>query len=81
MKNKPDQIQSTEAPVWEEKTVLLKELKPYEKNPRTISDEAYAKLKASIAENGYHTRLLCQPDMSVIGGHQRIKALMNIVWF
>jgi site-specific DNA-methyltransferase (adenine-specific) len=63
---------------WTERSVRLTELKPYEKNPRKISDEQYAKLKASIQENGYHQRLIVTPDMLVIGGHQRLKVLAEL---
>lgn len=63
---------------WTEKTVAVSELKPYAKNPRKISKEAYARLKASIAELGYHQRIVAQPDGLVIGGHSRIKCLKEL---
>lgn len=60
---------------WEHKETKIGELKPYEKNPRTISEEAMAKLVRSIKEDGYHQRIICTNDGLVIGGHQRIRAL------
>jgi DNA modification methylase len=66
--------------VWQEKTVALKDLRPYERNPRRISKEAFNKLKQSIEQDGFHQRILCTPEFKVIGGHQRIKALKELGW-
>lgn len=68
----------SEAIQWTEKKVALSKLKPYERNPRMISKEAYDRLKEAIQKLGFHQRILCQPDLSVIGGHQRIKALKEL---
>lgn len=67
-----------EAIQWTEKKVALSKLKPYERNPRMITKEAYDRLKEAIQKLGFHQRILCQPDLSVIGGHQRIKALKEL---
>jgi len=66
--------------IWAEQTAKLKDLKPYERNPRRISKEAFAKLKQSIEQDGFHQRILCTPNLKVIGGHQRIKALQDLGW-
>lgn len=63
---------------WSEKEVLVKELRPYERNPRRISVEEFDRLKDSIKRNGYHQRILVMQDLSVIGGHQRIRALTEL---
>jgi DNA modification methylase len=63
---------------WLTKTVDVSDLKPFEKNPRKINPEEFDALKRSIAEDGYHQRIICTPDMRVIGGHQRIKALKEL---
>jgi DNA modification methylase len=63
---------------WSEKRVPVASLRPYERNPRKISEVAFARLKASIQEMGYHQRIVAQPDLRVIGGHQRIKALQEL---
>ena len=63
---------------WTEKKVPVASLIPYERNPRHISPEAQERLKTSILEMGYHQRIIAQPDLRVIGGHQRIKALKDL---
>jgi ParB-like chromosome segregation protein Spo0J len=63
---------------WTEKTVKVKDLKPYERNPRRISEKDYERLKKSLTENGYHQRVLATRDLRVLGGHQRIKALQEL---
>ncbi len=64
--------------VWKERTVKVDDLKPYERNPRHISEAAFERLKASISEMGYHQRIIVQPDLRVVGGHQRIRALREL---
>ena len=71
---KPD----TDIIEWVEKTVKVSSLKPYERNPRKINDQAFARLVENIKKNGYHQRILATDDLRVIGGHQRIKALEAI---
>lgn len=63
---------------WTSKQVFVSHLKPYERNPRTISKDALEKLKRSIQEDGYHQRIIANADYSVIGGHQRIRALNEL---
>lgn len=63
---------------WTETTAAVSKLRPYERNPRRISKESYARLLLSLKEMGYHQRIICQPDMTVIGGHQRIRALKEL---
>lgn len=69
--------------VWKEKTVPLSQLKPYERNPRLITKEAYDRLKDAIKKLGFHQRMVCQPIddkgfYPIIGGHQRLKALSEL---
>lgn len=64
--------------VWKPITYALKDLKPYEKNPRKITAAAYQKLKQSLQQDGYHKRLIADVDGTIIGGHQRIKALKEL---
>lgn len=71
------QPKATFAIQWSEKKVKVSELRPYENNPRSITREAFRRLKASIRMNGYHQRILTTPDLRVVGGHQRIKALQD----
>jgi site-specific DNA-methyltransferase (adenine-specific) len=49
---------------WTETTAALKDLKLYDKNPRRITKEAFAKLKQSIEQDGFHQRILCTPDLT-----------------
>jgi DNA modification methylase len=63
---------------WQAKTVQVADLKPYEKNPRKISLADYQKLLDSLRQDGYHQRILATPDLRVIGGHQRIRALKEL---
>lgn len=63
---------------WVEKTLRLAELRPFEQNPRTISEVQFAKLKQSLAEDGYHSRIKVTHDYRVVGGHQRLRALQEL---
>lgn len=67
-----------EKPIWTEKTVDIASLKPNPHNPRTITEEQFRKLKKSLAETGYHGRLLCDPNLNVLGGHMRLRALKEL---
>lgn len=63
---------------WTEKTLRLAELRPFEQNPRTISEVQYEKLKQSLTEDGYHSRIKVTHDYRVVGGHQRLRALTEL---
>lgn len=63
---------------WTTKTLTLSELKPYSKNPRKISKQAFEQLKASLKQDGYHQRLVADVDGTIVGGHQRLKALKEL---
>lgn len=65
---------------WVEKSWHLNDLKPYERNPRQVSETQYEKLKSSLREDGYHTRIKATKDGRVIGGHQRLKAMKELGW-
>lgn len=59
---------------WIETEVPLKSLKEYDRNPRRISKDSFAKLVKSLKEDGYHQRVVINQDGTIIGGHQRKKA-------
>lgn len=63
---------------WNEVEVQLNALKPYERNPRTISASQYEKLKASIVETGYRARISVTRDYMVVGGHQRLAIMREL---
>lgn len=60
---------------WQELTVKISDLKEYEHNARKISDKLLEKLANHIKEDGYHQRIIVNSDYTIIGGHQRKKAL------
>lgn len=59
----------------------IENLKPAEYNPRkdlTPEDEEYQKIKKSLTEFGYVAPVIVNSDMTVIGGHQRLKVLKEL---
>lgn len=59
----------------------IENLKPAEYNPRkdlTPEDEEYQKIKKSLTEFGYVAPIIVNADMTVIGGHQRLKVLKEL---
>jgi hypothetical protein len=63
---------------WSEKTVKGSALKPFERNPRKISEAHYERLKRSLKENGYHQRVLATKDLRILGGHQRLQIFKEL---
>ena len=62
---------------WQIKKVKISELKDYPHNPRKISKKDLDKLIEHIQQDGYHQRILVNQDYTIIGGHQRKKALLR----
>src|SRR5271154_3490918 len=62
---------------WQSKSIQISELKDYEHNPRKIDKKEFSKLVNSIKEDGYHQRIVVNSDYTIIGGHQRKKALLQ----
>jgi site-specific DNA-methyltransferase (adenine-specific) len=62
---------------WHSQKVKLGDLKDYEHNPRRLSKQAMEKLCVSLTEDGYHQRIVVSHDLTIIGGHQRKKALLK----
>lgn len=60
---------------WTETELPLRSLKDYKRNPRRISKAQFGNLVKSIQQDGYHQRLVVNQDGTIIGGHQRKKAL------
>jgi len=52
---------------------LIKDLKPATYNPRQISTKQYKDLKKSIEKFSLVDPIIINKDMTVIGGHQRLK--------
>lgn len=60
--------------------IPITELKPAEYNPRKISKAELDKLKTSITEYGLVDPIIINKDYTVIGGHQRLKAIAALKW-
>lgn len=61
--------------------IEIERLKPAEYNPRKDlkpEDEEYQKIKRSFIEFGYVAPIIVNSDMTVIGGHQRLKVLQEL---
>lgn len=64
------------APVWKMERRKLKDLRPFEQNPRRIMEKPLADLTKSIAKFGLAEPLVIQPDGLLIGGHARYQVLL-----
>lgn len=53
-------------------------VKPYEKNPRIIPEEAVERVAASIREFGFQQPIVVDKDGVIIVGHTRLKAAENL---
>lgn len=60
---------------WRTEKRLVKDLLPYEKNPRTISDKQIEDLKKSLRKFNLVEIPAIDTDGKIIAGHQRIKVL------
>ena len=60
------------------KNISITELKPATYNPRKISRQLLKTLKANIQEFGLVDPLVVNSDMTIIGGHQRFKACLEL---
>lgn len=74
----PEQPEIPHGIQWVEETRRLSDLRPFEQNPRKITKEQFNKLKQSIVEDGYHSRIKITNDGRMIGGHQRRQALQEL---
>jgi site-specific DNA-methyltransferase (adenine-specific) len=63
---------------WSTIKVKVKDLKEWAKNPRKINEDEFNKLKESIEKRGFHDVLKVDTDMTVISGHQRKRALLQM---
>jgi len=60
---------------WHLETRRIDELKPYEKNPRTLSQSQAIHLSDSVDRFGVIDKPVINLDNTIIGGHQRIEIL------
>lgn len=63
---------------WAEKEVALQDLKFTPDNPRRITGLSFDRLKDKIKRFGYHSRIKVQPDLTIIGGNMRLRALTEL---
>jgi hypothetical protein len=61
---------------WHNETRIVKDLVPYEHNPRILSEDKKEKLIASIEKFNLAEVPAINTDNKIIAGHQRIKILM-----
>lgn len=67
-----------QAPRFEMVYVAISELVPASYNPRKITEEELQKLSRSIEVNGFIEPVVVNRDMTIIGGHQRVKAAARL---
>lgn len=65
-------------PNWESVTVKADDLKPFEHNPRCITDLELDRLSESINTTGYHAPIIIDADNTIIAGHQRWQILKKL---
>ena len=60
------------------KEIEISKLKPAEYNPRQITKKQYNDLKESVQKFGLVDPIILNKDMTVIGGHQRLKVCKDL---
>lgn len=63
---------------WKTEKRDVTALNDWDRNPRTISEVEFEKLKESIIERGFHDVLKIDTDGTIISGHQRKRALTEL---
>lgn len=63
---------------WNLQEVKVKDIKEYEKNPRQISKEQLKLLEDGIKKFGLIDKPILNKDLTLIGGHQRLKVLKRL---
>lgn len=56
----------------------VKDLLPWQENPRKISKQALGKLKEKITQNGFHSVIVIDTDNTILSGNQRKVALVEL---
>lgn len=68
----------TKSITWTPKIQKLAVLKDWDKNPRSITGEALARLKQRITDRGFHDVVKIDTDNVILSGTQRRKALTEL---
>lgn len=63
---------------WKPELRKVVTLKDWERNPRTITGEALAKLKSRIEERGFHDVVKIDLSGTILSGTQRKRALLEL---
>lgn len=63
---------------WTPEKRRLSDLKDWERNPRTITGDAFAKLKSRIEQRGFHDVVKVDTNGVILSGTQRRKALAEL---
>lgn len=63
---------------WIHKQAKVSDLKEWKKNPRKLTEEKYRKLVSDIQEFGFHDVLKIDTDGTILSGHQRKRALLEL---
>ena len=67
-----------DAITWIEKVLPITQLKPAEYNPRKkISGSMRKSLRDSLKRFGHAVPVVCNQDLTIIGGHQTVDVAMN----
>ncbi len=56
------------------KLAEISNIKPYENNPRKLSDQAIEKVAMSLKEYGFRQPIVVDKDMVIVAGHTRFRA-------
>jgi len=63
---------------WKNEQRLVKDLMPWTKNPRKITDEQMEQLKKSIERFNYAAPILINSDGRIVAGHMRCRAMIAL---
>lgn len=65
---------------WHTEKRKIKDLVPFASNPRQISKDQLTQLKRSLEKFDYVELVAIQPDNTIISGHMRVKAMLQLGW-
>lgn len=63
---------------WRNERRKVKELLPWDKNPRKISDQQLEQLKRSITKFNYAAPVVIDADGRIVAGHMRTRAMLEL---
>jgi len=63
---------------WKIEKRKVSELKIWDRNPRTITESAFNKLKERIQKRGFHDVIKIDTDDTILSGNQRKRALEEL---